>query len=791
MSRDGREAAIRRFRHETQEPLVTGRGNYVADVRLNGMVEMAVVRSEVAHGRLVDVDLSRAREREGVLAAFAAADLDGVEEFPHFLEFAQPLNMFPLCRDRVRFVGAPVAVVVAKDRYLAEDAAEAVSVSIDELPPVTTLDEARAEDAPKLFDSWPGNSILSFLRRDEAVDDIFASNRVIAGDYKMQRQAPSPMEMRGAVADWRGGRLTLWTSTQSPHIVRTTVSLMLGLPERSIRVIAPDLGGAFGIKTHTYPEEILVCWLARRLGRPVRWIEDRAEHMVSAVQARDQLHELQAAVDDEGRVLAMRANIVCDVGSGEIFIPSMATSFVSAAVLTGPYRIPHAEVGIDCVVTNKTPSGAYRGFGAPEAVFAMESFVERIARETGRDSIELRREMMIGAEDLPYTLPSGAFIDSGSHREAFERAVELGRAELATLKAEHEDEDTRVGLGIATYIEGGGPSYFLTTGHWTSHEACAIRVEPDGSVVVAAGVTAMGQGIQTVMATVAADALGVPVDSVRVVLGDTDLCPYGLGSWGSRGTIVATGAVVKAMAGVKEKALEIGAHLLEASPKDLVLEEGRISVKGSKGKSVSIAEVATVATIRTLELPDDIEPGLDGSATYDAPNVDHAGDESGKLNAVAAHANATHAALVKVEVDTGWVEVLKYLVIHDCGHIISRFQVDGQIRGGVMQGIGGTLYEDVRHSPEGQPLSTSFMDYLLPSSDEAPEIVIEHFESPSLTTALGVKGVGESGPIGPPAAIANAVADALSEYGAEIFSTPVTPTLVRGLIRDAAGGAPA
>jgi carbon-monoxide dehydrogenase large subunit len=781
-----RKAAIERFRHRTQEPLVRGEGSYVADVRLPRMLEMTVVRSDIANGRIAAVDCTRARAMEGVVAAVAARDLDGVQEYPSFLEFAQPLGLFPLCRDRVRYVGAPLAAIVASDRYVGEDAAETVAVEIEELPAVTTLDQALAPDAPRLFDTWPDNRILSFLRRDEAVDDILASSRVVRGAYKMQRQSPSPMETRGAVAEYRGGRLTLWTSTQSPHIVRTTISLMLGLPEHAIRVVAEDLGGSFGTKTHVYPEEILVCWLARRLGRPVRWVEDRAEHLMASVHARDQLHELEAAIDDDGRVLALRARIVCDVGSGEIFIPSLTTSFVTAAILTGPYRIPHAEVAIECVVTNKTPSGAYRGFGAPEAVFAMERLVERIARKTGRDSIELRRGMMIGPEDLPYTLPSGAVLDSGSHRQAFERAVELGRAALERAHAERAPGDgTRLGLGVATYVEGGGPSYYLTTGHWTSHEPCGVRVEPDGGVVVAVGVTAMGQGIQTAVATVAADALGVPADTVRVVLGDTDTSPYGLGSWGSRGAIVATGAVVKAMATVRDKALRIGAGLLEAAPEDVVLEHGRIFVRGSTAPSVSFAEVATVATIRTTELPPGIEPGLEGSAVYDAPGVMHASDERGRLNAVAAHANATHAAVVQVDVETGWVEVLEYVVVHDCGTMLNPAIVDGQIRGGVAQGIGGALYEEISYSPEGQPLTTSFMDYLLPTAAETPPIVIEHFESPSPTTALGVKGVGESGPIGPPAAITNAIADALAAWDIEIDATPVTPTVVRRLIRAA------
>jgi carbon-monoxide dehydrogenase large subunit len=779
---------------------LAGQGRFVADLGGPGTLHAVFVRATQPRARLLKVEVEEARHQRGVVAVHTGAELAADagplptlhEPHPGFAAatgFRMADAQLPcLAAAEVHYVGQPVAVVIAESRHLAEDAAELVDVRYEELPAVMTLEQALAPGAPRLHDAWPDNKIVSALREDAEVAKILASApRVVRGSYKVQRQAPSPLETRGAVADYRGGRLTLWTSTQSPHIVRTTLSQMLALPEASIRVVAQDLGGAFGAKTHVYPEEVLVCWLARRLGRPVRWIEDRAEHMVSTVHARDQLHELEAAVGDDGAILALRANIVCDVGSGEIFIPSLATSFVTAAIITGPYRIPHAEVGVDCVVTNKTPSGAYRGFGAPEAVFALERFVERVAREAGRDSIELRREMILAPEDLPYVLPSGAVVDSGSHREAFERAVELGRSELELAVAAHgAEEHSRVGLGIATYIEGGGPSYYVTTGYWTSHEPCVARVEPDGGVVVSVGVTGMGQGLQTAVATIASDALGVPADTVRVVMGDTDTAPYGLGSWGSRGTIVAAGAVTKTMASLRDKVLRVAAHLLEASAEDLVLEAGHIHVQGSAGRSVSLAEVATVATIRTVDLPPDIDAGLDASETYDAPNVMHAPDEHGRMNAVAAQANATHAAVVKVDVATGQVEILRYFVVHDPGTIVNRGIVDGQIRGGVAQGIGGTLYEHVSYSPDGQPLTTSFMDYLLPGGHEVPEVVIEHFDNPSPVTALGVKGVGESGPIGPPAAIANAVASALAEYGADPTSTPVMPSDVRAMIRGAA-----
>lgn len=763
--------------------LLTGTGSFVADIRLPRMVELAVVRSPLAHGRLTRLDLDAARSAPGVLAAVAAADLDGVSPFPDYMETMRPVRTFPLAAERVRYVGSPVAAIVAEDRWLAEDALEAVVAEYDPLPALTTLDGALAGDAPRLYDEWPDNKAVDLIRADPEVESILASSRVIRTSCRVHRQAPSPLETRGSVAAYAAGRLTLWTATQTPHIVRTLLAEMLGLPEHAVRVIVDEVGGSFGSKTHVYPEDVLVAWLAMRLGRPVRWIEDRAEHFLTSVHARDQLHELEAAVDDAGRILALRARITCDIGSGETFPAGIASSFVTAGVLTGPYRIPHAEVALRCVVTNKTPSGAYRGFGTPEAVFAIERLIERIAVETGRDRFELRREMLLEPEQLPYTLPSGSVIDSGSHRRCFERAVELGQAALTRAQAERPPgRAVRHGLGVVAYLEGVGASYFVTTGNWTSHEGCAIRVEPDGSVVVSVGVTTTGQGVATMVASVTAEALGIARDDVRVDMGDTDRCPYGIGGLASRSTIVASGAIGIAAAEIREKAIAIGAHLLEADREDLELAGGGVRVKGS-GRSVPLRQIATLAWVRTLDLPEGIEPGLQATAVYDAPGVSHRPDVHGRINACTTYTNGSDAAVVEIDLETGAIEILSYIVVHDCGRVVNPEIVAGQIRGGAAQAIGGALHEEIRYSPEGEPLTTSFMDYLVPTSAEIPAIEIEHVVTPAPGTPNGVKGTGESGTIGPAAAIANAVADAL---GVDVDATPLGPATVRGLIRAAA-----
>jgi carbon-monoxide dehydrogenase large subunit len=771
--------------------LLTGRGRFVADVSLPGCLEVAIVRSQLAHARIVSVGTDGARALPGVVAVFTADDLDGVVPFPHFHTWAREVPRFPLAHGRVRSVGSAVAVVVAMDRYVAEDAVELIELDLEELPVAATIESAMADDAPRLYEDWPDNRIAEAATSDPSVAEIFARPgvRIVRGRYSMPRAFAVPMETRGAAAEHRAGRLTLWTSSQIPHIARTTLAAVLAMPESDIRVVAPDIGGGFGGKAAVYPEEALVGWLAMRLGRPVRWIEDRAEHMVASAHARENVHEIEAAVAEEGTILALRARIAYDVGTQQTFPLTLTPSFTGWAIMTAAYRIPHIEATITNVVTNKTPAGAYRGFGVGEAIFAMERFVDRAARSVGADPVEVRRKMLIGQEDLPMVTPTGVRIDSGSHRESFERAVELGRAALERARERVAgDPSFRVGLGVVPYVDPTVPTWFGTTGHWTAYDSASLRVDPDGTVTAAVGVMTMGQGVETMVATVVAGALGVPLESVRVVRGDTDHSPYGLGSWGSRTTAVSSGAILRAAEVIREKTLKIAGQLLEAAPEDLVIGDGRVHVRGSDAPWASFADIATTATVRTIDLPPGMAPGLEASATYDPPGIDHYPDERGRMNACSTYANAAHAAVVEVDLETGQVEILDYVVVHDCGTVINPMIVEGQAHGAVAQGIGAALYEEMPYDENAQPLATSFMDYLIPSATEIPAMTVDHFETPAPETPFGVKGVGEGGIVGPPAAIAGAVSDALQEFGVDVVDLPITPPKVRRWIAEARSG---
>ena len=773
----------------TDDTLLSGRGTYVADLHRPDMAEIAVVRSTVAHGRITEIRTADAAAVPGVIEVITAADLTDVSPFPNFAAYVHTPGTFPLAKEKVRYVGSPVAVVLAEDRYIAEDAAELVEVDYHELPAVTDMDAALEADAPLVFEDWPDNRMLNLQPDDAEVAAILARNRVIKRRYKIGRHTAMPMETRAALAEVvEGGRLQLWPTNQHAHMARTTLSYVLPIPERDIRVTIPYVGGGFGQKQHLYPEDVLVSWLALRHGRPVRFVEDRAEHMIAAAHARDQLVTIEAAVADDGRILGLRSEILQDLGSAEIFPGAYCPAMTTSAHMTGPYDIRPAAVSVVGVTTNKTPGGSYRGYGVPEAVFAVERFIDEVAAEVGVDRLDLRRSMLLDKDDLPYTTPSGALLDSGSFTESFERVVELGEQALERAQARYgAEEDSRLGVGYAVFFEGVSPTHHGASAHWTGHESCSIEIQPDGGVRVASGVTDQGQGTTTFVATLTADALGVPLETVHVELSDTDATPYGLGAFGSRQAVVGGGAILTAATEVRDKVKQIAAHILEASTEDLVIEQGCVRVAGSPEPSVTLAQIATAATIRTLELPPGMEPGLEATARYEPELMEHVPDENGRINPCASYANAAHAVVIRVDLGTGEIEILDYMLAHDCGTVINPPIVDGQIRGGIAQGIGGTLYEDLPYNEDGQP-QTAFMDYLVPSVIEMPDLVIEHFESPSPNTPLGIKGAGEGGTVGPAAAIANALAHALAEFAPQVRETPLSPAVVRAMIPDQPGG---
>ncbi|RRO20619.1 hypothetical protein EIL87_01740 [Saccharopolyspora rhizosphaerae] len=763
--------------------LLAGRGRFIADVAMPGMLDAAFVRSDVPHARLRGLDSAQARESPGVHAVFGGADLD-VRAVPDRMPWVRPVRHFPLARDRVRYVGCPLAVVVAEDRYLAEDAAELVHADLEPLPTVDTVDGALSPDAPLLYPDWGDNVLLSVEADGSAVEADFAELRTISGTFTTNRHSAAPLEGRGVAAEFRDDRLTVWTSTQAAFVVRAMLAAVLGLPERNIRVITPDVGGGFGQKNEVYPEEYVVPWLAMRLRRPVRWIEDRHEHLIAAGHARDTTTDLSAAVREDGTIAALRGRVRTDLGSGEIFPAGYGPSLVAVGSLCGPYRIPKQAISVQGVVTNKTPTGGYRGYGAPEGTFALERLVDKIGRELGIDPLELRRQMILSPQDLPYETAAGAVLRSGTHRHAFERAVEVGDRMLAE-EREKAEPGALLGSGYATYVEGVAATAFSITGTWSSQDSADVRFDAEGGVTVAVGVSAMGQGAHTTVATLVAEALSLPVDQVRVTMGDTDTAPYGLGSWASRSALVAGGAVERAADVLRRKGTTIAAHLLEASPDDLELVDGRFQVRGSPGSAVSWAQIAQSALNRTFELPPGVDPGLEARATYEPAGLDHVPRPDGKMNAAASYTNATHTAVVRVDATTGVVEVVRYAVVHDCGRVINPLTLAGQIHGGVAQGIGGTLYEHLPYE-DGQPLATTFTEYLVPGACEVPDVLVEEVGGPAPDTPFGVKGAGEAGIIGPPAAIAGAVENALAPLGVTgIDSTPLTPSVLRRLIEEA------
>jgi carbon-monoxide dehydrogenase large subunit len=747
------------------ERLVRGRGRFVGDLAFPGQVHAAFVRSPLAHARLLGIDPREALALPGVVAVWSAADVPP-GPLPPFLWDAPPPalveHLRPLLRpchppllppDRVRYAGQAVAVVVAESRYLAEDAAELVRVDYDPLPPVATAADALKEGAPVLHDGWEDNvAVRIAVRKGEPEGALARADHVVRERFEIQRQAGLPLETRGAVAvPEEGGRLTLWSATQNAHPLRRALARVSGLPEERLRVIAPDVGGGFGVKGVLYPEDLLVALLALRLGRPVKWVEDRLEHMQSAIHAREQIHHVELALAADGTVLGLRDRFVVDTGA---FNPlGLVIPYNTIAHLTGPYRVPSLDAEGTGVVTTKVPTAPYRGAGRPEAVFAFERALERGARALGLDPVEVRLRNLLRPDELPHDLGilyrdgGPAVLDSGDYPEALRRAVALvGRDRLEVERTGAGGR--RVGFGVACYVEGTGIG---------PYEGARVRLDPSGRASVRTGACSQGQAHQTVFAQVAADALGLDPGAVEVTVGDTEGLDRGWGTVASRSAVVAGTAVRRAAEAVAAAVRRAAADLLEAAPEDLRIVGDRVEVAGAPGRSVALAEVAAA------------DPGcLEAVREYEPPQV--------------TWAYGVHAAVVAVDPETGLVEILRYAVVHDCGRVINPAVVDGQVVGGVAQGIGGALLEEVVYDEGGQLLSATLADYLVPTAGEVPRIALEHMESPTPLNPLGIKGVGEGGAIPVPAALANAVEDALADRGVVIRRTPLSPAAVRSLL---------
>ena len=750
--------------------LLSGRGRYVADLELPRTVHAAFLRSPYAHARLTAIDTRAAARAPGVVAC-----LTGEELARHVRPLRAPSRMrdyratdFPaLALGKVRHVGEAVAVVVAEDRYAAEDALDLIAVQYAPLPLVGDTETALRDAAPLVHEETGTNVLLSRVFAQGDVERAFAAAAVIVGDrFRFHRHAGVAIENRACVAslDAADGTLTLWSSTQIPGIARDALAELLGVP---VRVVASDVGGGFGIKTILYPEEIVVSALARLVGRPVRWIGDRREDLLTSTQAWDETIDAELALDGEGRIVGLRARVVADIGAYSIY-PWTASIEVIQVVsfLPGPYRVPHYRAEALGVATNKAAMGPYRGVGRPVSVFVTETLLDRAARKLALDPVELRRRNFIAPEELPYRSPSGIVWDSGRFGESLERACEAaGYAALREEQTRSRAAGRHLGVGVASYVEltGVGSAIPVSPGAdiGTGTEGVTIRVDPGGGVTALFGLASHGQGIETTLAQVIGGELGVPPASVRVRHGDTALGPHGTGSYASRSAVLGGGAATLAARALRDKALAIAAHQLEASAGDLDLDGGVIRVRGVPGRELTLAAVASAAYAGGKRLPKGMEPGLETTRFYDP----YFGTAS----------NATHVAVVEVDLATCAVRVLRHVVVEDCGRVINPMIATGQTIGGVAQGVGAALLEEVVYDDAGQLVTATLMDYLVPTACEVPTVEVIHLDQPSPTTLGGFKGVGEGGTIGAPAAIANAIADALAPLGVEISELPVTP----------------
>ena len=764
------------------EPLLRGHGTYVSDLRLPGMLHAAVLRSPHAHARIRGIDTSTALTMPGVVRVLAGEDIrDAIEPFPSSFEFhpppwldaVKPVLKGPRARvlalGKVHYVGEPVAMVVAEDRYRAEDALDGIAVDYEPLPPVVDPEAALEPDAVRVHDDAGDNVVFRFsIAKGDVERALENAPHRIEERLHHRRHGGVPMEGRGVLAtvEVKPRRLTVWSSTQVPHSVRRQIAAQLGLAEETIRVVAPHVGGGFGPKVLVYPEEVLVPYLALELGRPVQWIEDRREHFISTAHARDQIHYVELAFDDDGRILALKDRFLLDNGAYNPM--GLTDAYNTSAHLQGPYRIPSLAVTGTCVATNKVPNAPYRGAGRPEAVFVMERCIDRIAGELGLDPAEVRFRNFVQPEEIPYDAGilyrdgEPVRYDNGDFPATLTKAMDSCRyRDVRARQEEAQRAGRHIGVGIGFYTEGTGVGSF---------EGARVEVDSSGKLLVSVGASGHGQGHETVFAQLAADLWGVTPEDVTVVGGDTDAIRYGCGTFASRSTVNAGTAIHEATRRLKEKVFELAGHLLEANPDDLITRGGRVFVEERPDHGVSLAELAGAAVPGwASRLPEGMEPNLEASYYYVPQTV--------------TWANAAHLAVVEVDSGTGEVRLLDYAVAHDSGPAINPLFVEGQVRGGVAQGIGGALYEEFVYDELGQLLTGTLLDYLLPGCGEIPNIRQVHLETPSPLNPLGLKGIGEGGAIAPPVAIANAVVDALRPLGVEISETPMTPERLLALIR--------
>ncbi|HTZ45445.1 MAG TPA: xanthine dehydrogenase family protein molybdopterin-binding subunit [Jatrophihabitans sp.] len=768
--------------------LITGATTWTDNLTLPGMVHLAILRSPMAHARIGSVDVAPALERTGVIAAFSGRDFADSQgtipcAWPVTPDMVNPGHP-SLAVDTVNHVGEAVAVVVARDKAAAQDALEAIEVEYEPLPVVLDMEAAVAEGAAKVHAHTESNRSYTWAFSSgeagtgEPIEDALRDAEVtVRRRFVQQRLIPAFMEPRSTVVQPVGDGFTMWSATQVPHILRTMLALTLGVPEHKVRVIAPDVGGGFGGKLQVTPEEVITALVARRLGKPAKYTETRSESLMSAHHGRDQIQDITITAQRDGTVTGLDVHLYADMGA-YLRLVSPGVPVLGAFMFNAIYKFPAYRFVCEGIFTNKTPTDAYRGAGRPEATFAIERIMDELAHELGQDPLELRRKNWIRHEEFPFTTVCGLTYDSGNYEAATEQALQLIGWE--SLVAEREgrrasNDPVQLGLGISTFTEmcGLAPSRVLgsldyAAGGW---ENAAIRVLATGKVEVVTGASAHGQGHETAWSQIVADQLGVPFEDVEVIHGDTQSSPKGLDTYGSRSLAVGGIAVVKASEKVVAKARRIAAHMLEADEDDLEFSGGKFSVKGVPGEGRTIQEIA-FATFAAHDLPDGIEPSLDADATFDPENF--------------SFPHGTHLCAIEVDTETGFARIRKYVCVDDIGTVINPLIVEGQVHGGLAQGIAQALYEEAVYDDDGNLTTGTFVDYLVPSAADLPSFVTGRTTSPSTTNPLGVKGVGEAGTIASTPAVVNAVVDALRPFGVTDVQMPCTPERIWRAIHEGA-----
>ena len=767
---------------------LTGRETYSDDVVVPGMCHAAVVRSTSPHARIRGIDTSAALGAPGVLAVVTGEDARAVAgPIPHWMSPADAggnhADVFCLALDKVVYEGQPAAAVVAETRADAAAASALVEVDYEPLPFVLDGDEALAPDAPRIYEDWPDNVIERGRFEDGDVEAAFAAApHLIEDEIRIQRYQSAPMEMRIYVGDWdaRAERLTVHGTFQNPHIVRGVLAGAMGLPENAVHVIAPTIGGGFGMKMHGHPEETLVCVLSKLVGRPVKWAETRDESLI--IGGREQTHRFRVAFDDEGIVSGLEVDIVGNVGALQA-LSSWGMVFVTALSFPAGYRIPNARVDFAIVATNKGVWNGARGYGKEATNLCMERIMDLVGRAVGLDAAEVRRRNLIRADEFPYPTISGLNIDSGDYHGALEQTLELlGYERWRHHQAEARSRGLHVGIGLAYELtpEGADIPHTIVGGYDTT----TVKIGPDGAVTVLTGVTSPGGGNDTGIAQIVGQELGVDPGEMLVIQGDTDVCPYGFGNYSGRSMLVGGGSAALAARDIGERLCKVGGVMLEADPGDLELADGSVRVRGDTSRVIPISDVANAVYTLAFAEASMVEPPLEATHTYKPGNIDHTPDEKGRINPYPTYSNGAYAAVVEVDVETGVTTILDIASVHDCGTIINPALVEGQSLGGIAMGVGAALMEDQRYDDNGRLLSGRLKAYLMPRAGDLPSIKLGHQVTPSPYTLLGTKGAGEASVGGGLAAVANAVDDALQPLGVTVREFPLSPPRLLGLIND-------